>query len=63
MIATVTTQAWTKELIQEHAQVAVAVELYTLPFYLTALTSTKDTNYPIYHSILSVCIEELLHLE
>lgn len=63
MIATVTTQTWTKELIQEHAQVAVAVELYTLPFYLTALTSIKDSKDPIYKAILSVCIEEMLHLE
>lgn len=57
------TQTWTKELVQEHAQVAVAVELYTLPFYLTVLTSIKDTKDPIYKSILSVCIEEMLHLE
>lgn len=63
MVATITTQNWTKELIQEHAQVAVAVELYTLPFYLTALTSIIDTKDPIYKAILSVCIEEMLHLE
>lgn len=57
------TQAWTPALIQQHAQVAVAVELYTLPFYLTALTSIQQTTNPIYANILSVCMEEMLHLE
>ncbi len=57
------TQTWTQELIQSHAQVAVAVELYTLPFYLTALTSIQDTSHAIYANILSVCMEEMLHLE
>ena len=37
---------WTKPLVQEHAQVAVAVELYTLPFYITALASIKPTPGP-----------------
>ena len=60
---TTSTQTWTKKLVQEHAQTAVAVELYTLPFYLTALTSIKDTTDQIYKTILSVCIEEMLHLQ
>ncbi|MEM1251241.1 MAG: ferritin-like domain-containing protein [Cyanobacteria bacterium P01_H01_bin.21] len=65
---------WTKELVQSHAQTAVLVEMYTLPFYLTALTSIKlpdksDTSeqakftYETYDAILSVCIEEMLHLQ
>lgn len=60
---------WTKTLVQEHAQTAVAVELYTLPFYLTVLSSikdpknTKDGSQGIYNAILSVCIEEMLHLQ
>ena len=65
---------WTKELVQSHAQTAVMVEMYTLPFYLTALTSIKlpDKNdssdqakftYETYDAILSVCIEEMLHLQ
>ncbi len=58
-----TTQPWTKALVQSHAQAAVAVELYTLPFYLTVLSSLQDTSGPIYANILSVCMEEMLHLE
>ena len=57
------TATWSKKLVHEHAQTAVAVELYTLPFYLTALTSIKDTKNSIYKTILSVCIEEMLHLQ
>lgn len=74
-------QQWTKELVQKHAQTAVAVELYTLPFYLTALSSInpnakkydltkKDYDAQaaanakgIYNTILSVCMEEMLHLQ
>ncbi len=66
-----TTKQWTKELVQEHAQTAVKVELYTLPFYLTALASIKlekdkdgkPIRTEIYKSLLSICIEEMLHLQ
>lgn len=58
-----TTKQWTKELVQEHAQTAVKVELYTLPFYLTALASIKDKKSDAYKSVLSICIEEMLHLQ
>ncbi len=50
-------------LAQQHAQVAVAVELYTIPLYLSALASIKDTKSPAYAAILSVCTEEMLHLQ
>ena len=56
-------KTWTKELVQEHAIVAVLIEMYTLPFYLTVLTSIKETKDKIYQAILSVCIEEMLHLQ
>jgi len=49
--------------VQQHAQAAVSVELYTLPFYLTVLTSIKDTGGSIYATILSVAMEEMLHLQ
>jgi hypothetical protein len=66
-IMTTTTKTWTKELVQEHAKTAVMVEMYTLPFYLTVLSSIKcpDPNKkdPDYYSILSICIEEMLHLQ
>lgn len=55
--------AWTKTLVQQHAQSAVAVELYTLPFYFTVLTSIKDTSDSSYSAILGVCMEEMLHLQ
>lgn len=64
---TTITKTWNKELVQEHAKAAVAVEVYTLPFYLTVLTSIikDEKNKPpaAYNSILSICIEEMLHLE
>jgi Ferritin-like len=62
-IMTTNLKTWTKELVQDHAKVAVMVELYTLPFYLTVLTSIKDKKHPDYYSILSICIEEMLHLQ
>ena len=56
---------------QAHAQVAVAVELYTIPFYLSALASiippgapnATDNSKAAYASVLSVCTEEMLHLQ
>ncbi len=56
---------------QAHAQVAVAVELYTIPFYLSALASiippgasnATDKSKAAYASVLSVCTEEMLHLQ
>ncbi len=56
---------------QVHAQVAVAVELYTIPFYLSALasivppgaTGATDRSKAAYASVLSVCTEEMLHLQ
>jgi hypothetical protein len=55
--------SWNKKLVQDHAQAAVSVELYTLPFYLTAMTSIKDATSPIYKGIFSVAMEEMLHLQ
>ena len=56
---------------QVHAQVAVAVELYTIPFYLSALASiippgssnSTDKSNAAYAAVLSVCTEEMLHLQ
>ncbi|HEY1137762.1 MAG TPA: ferritin-like domain-containing protein [Xanthomonadaceae bacterium] len=56
---------------QVHAQVAVAVELYTIPFYLSALASiippsasnATDKSKAAYAAVLSVCTEEMLHLQ
>ena len=54
---------WTKKLVQEHAQAAAAVELYTLPFYITAMTSVVDKKSEAYKIIFSVVLEEMLHLQ
>jgi hypothetical protein len=54
---------WTKELVQQHAQAAVAVEFYTLPFYITALCSIKEKNCEAVEIIRSVIVEEMLHLQ
>lgn len=54
---------WTVPRVQSQAQAAVTLELYTLPFYLTALTSLTDTTSQIYVTILSVAMEEMLHME
>jgi hypothetical protein len=50
-------------LAQHHAQVAVAVELYTIPLYLSALASLKDPSSAAYAAVKSVCTEEMLHLQ
>jgi hypothetical protein len=54
---------WTKSEVQEHAQVAAAVELYTIPFYTTVMTSIRDTQSEAYKIIRGVVIEEMMHLE
>lgn len=54
---------WTKELVQQHAQAAVAVEFYTLPFYITAICSIKEEYCEAVEIIHSVIIEEMLHLQ
>lgn len=62
-MTTTTTRTWTKELVQEHAKTAVKVEIYTLPFYLTALASIAEPEHSAYSNLLSICIEEMLHLQ
>ncbi|HJT98607.1 MAG TPA: ferritin-like domain-containing protein [Rhodanobacteraceae bacterium] len=52
---------------QVHAQVAVAVELYTIPLYLSACASINSAASAnalnAYNAVLSVCIEEMMHLQ
>src|SRR5215469_6246215 len=56
-------RCWTKDLVQQHAQAAVSVELYTLPFYLTAMTSITDPTSVVSQGIFSVVMEEMLRLQ
>ncbi|MCW5209373.1 hypothetical protein VU10_04140 [Desulfobulbus sp. US1] len=58
-----TAKQWTKKLVQEHAQAAVAVEFYTLPFYITAMCSIKEKQSEAVQIIRSVILEELLHVQ
>jgi hypothetical protein len=54
---------WTKELVQEYAQAVVAIEFYTLPFYITATSSIKEPDSDAGRIIQSVIVEEMLHLQ
>lgn len=55
--------AWTKKEVQRHARVAAAVELYTVPFYTTVMTSVIDDTSEAYNIIRGVLIEEMMHLQ
>lgn len=53
----------TVEELRDHLQVAMQIELATIPPYLTALFSIKDgTNVAVAELIRSVAMEEMLHL-
>ena len=53
----------TVEQLRDHLQVAMQIELATIPPYLTALFSIKDgTNVEVVELIRSVVMEEMLHL-
>lgn len=54
---------WTKKEVQRHARVAVAIELYTIPFYTTVMTSIKDEQSDVYKIIRGVLIEEMMHMQ
>jgi hypothetical protein len=48
--------------LQEALQNAIQLELSTIPPYLCALWSIKDASQPAYEVILSVVLEEMLHM-
>ncbi|WPD21654.1 MAG: ferritin-like domain-containing protein [Candidatus Electrothrix scaldis] len=56
-------KVWTKKIVQQHAKVAADVELYTIPFYTTVMTSIKDVNSEAYKIIQGILIEEMMHLQ
>ncbi|MCI5157898.1 MAG: hypothetical protein D3906_05555 [Candidatus Electrothrix sp. AUS1_2] len=58
-----TAKTWTKKLVQAHAQAAVAVEFYTLPFYITAMCSVREEQCEAVEILRSVIMEEMLHLQ
>ena len=54
---------WTKEELHKHLQGAVDLELWTIPFYMSALYSIKNPADPTYRLIQSVVYQEMLHVE
>ncbi len=61
---------WNRNDLNEHLQKAAEIEFWTIPLYLTSLTSIKGlselkpSEYPLDAKlILSVVIQEMLHLE
>ncbi len=52
----------TREDLQKHLQWAITLEHTTIPLYLCALYSLKDTQSAAYRIIFSVVMEEMLHL-
>ena len=56
-------KVWTKKLVQQHTKVAAAIELYTVPFYTTVMTSIQDTDSDAYKIIQGVLVEEMMHLQ
>ena len=57
------TPKWTTEALHTHLQSAVDLELWTIPFYLTAMYSIKDPSHEAYQLIQSVVYEEMLHTQ
>ena len=54
---------WTKKLVQQHARVAVAIELYTVPFYTTVMTSIKEKDSEACKILRGILIEEMMHMQ
>lgn len=56
-------QEWTIEHLQEHLQDAVALEFWTIPFYMSCMYSIKDKSLDAYQLIRTVVNQEMLHLQ
>lgn len=54
---------WTLPELHRHLQGAVDLELWTIPYYLTALYSIKKPSSEAYRLIQSVVYEEMLHVQ
>jgi hypothetical protein len=52
---------WTIEDLHKHLQAAVDLEIWTIPFYMSAMYSIKDSTNAAYRLIQSVVNEEMLH--
>ena len=54
---------WTIEQLRDHLQAAVDLEFWTIPFYMSAMYSIKDSGTQAYQAILSVVNQEMLHVQ
>lgn len=61
--APVASGRWTLEQLQEHLQYAVDLELWTIPYYMSAMFSIKDPGAEALRLIRTVVNQEMLHLQ
>ncbi|MFC3153219.1 ferritin-like domain-containing protein [Litoribrevibacter euphylliae] len=54
---------WAMEHLHEHLQAAVDLELWTIPFYMSAMYSIKDRDTDAYQLIRTIINQEMLHLQ
>ncbi|AMO55026.1 hypothetical protein GZ77_00260 [Endozoicomonas montiporae] len=62
-IKTLSHDQWAINHLHEHLQEAVNLELWTIPFYMSAMYSIKDKSSPVYQLIRTVLNQEMLHLQ
>ena len=56
-------QLWDMDSLRSHLQSVVELEVWTIPYYLTAMYSIKDPSEDAYQLIQSVVYEEMLHAQ
>ncbi len=54
--------AWALEHLHEHLQLAIELELWTIPYYAAALTSPRDPHSHVSALLRSIVDQELAHL-
>lgn len=54
---------WTLPVLHTHLQGAVDLELWTIPFYLTAMYSIRDPSEDAYQLLQSIVYQEMLHAQ
>ena len=54
---------WAMEHLHDHLQAAVDLELWTIPFYMSAMYSIKDRESDAYQLIRTIINQEMLHLQ
>lgn len=54
---------WTIDQLREHFQYAIQLEYWTIPFYMSAMYSIKDSTHSAYRLIQSVVYQEMFHVQ